>query len=120
MNSSIRLLSSAVICSSSDAEDFTCSAAAPVWLAVRPNPAPPGEKIELVYLGLIPEARGRGLGSRLLRHGLRQIHQRTESTVSLAVDEQNTPAIQLYKQQGFRRVMRRMAMIRSLADARKS
>jgi len=84
------------------------------------NPAPPGEKIELVYLGLIPEARGRGLGSRLLRHGLRQIHQRTESTVSLAVDEQNTPAIQLYKQQGFRRVMRRMAMIRSLADARKS
>jgi ribosomal protein S18 acetylase RimI-like enzyme len=84
------------------------------------NPAPPGEKIELVYLGLIPEARGRGLAVRLLRHGLGQIHQRTELTVSLAVDEQNAPAIHLYQKEGFQRVTRRVAMIRSLREARKS
>lgn len=78
------------------------------------NPAPAQRSIELVYLGLAPIARGRGLGRQLLRHGLQLASTRRERTISLAVDEQNTPAVKLYEREGFRPVIRRLAMIRSL------
>jgi ribosomal protein S18 acetylase RimI-like enzyme len=78
------------------------------------NPAPAHRSIELVYLGLAKAARGRALGTQLLRHGLAQLAGRRERTINLAVDDRNTPAIQLYHRSGFRPTMRRIALTRSL------
>jgi len=79
------------------------------------NPSSSSQSVELVYIGLAPSVRGRGLGSRLLRHGLARIAGRPERTMTLAVDEANSPAIQMYKREGFRRFLRRRALIRALA-----
>ena len=70
--------------------------------------------MELVYLGLAPGARGRGLGRQLLRHGLGLLHERRERSVTLAVDSRNTPALSLYESEGFRPAVQRAALIRSL------
>ena len=78
------------------------------------NPSPATNSIELVYLGLDPGARGQGVASRLLKHGLNLLAGRPERTVNLAVDERNTPALALYRTAGFRTTIRRLAMIRSL------
>jgi mycothiol synthase len=76
------------------------------------NPAPASNSIELVYLGLDPDVRGRGLAGRLLRHGMNLVAGRPERTINLAVDEQNAPALALYRAAGFRTTLRRLAMIR--------
>ncbi len=81
------------------------------------NPSTDGQMIELVYLGLAQPARGRALGTQLLRHGLTLLANRPERTITLAVDEGNTPAIALYRREGFRAVMRRAALIRPLKPA---
>jgi len=78
------------------------------------NPASTGDTIELVYTGLAPQARGHGIGRFLLREGLRLLHGREERSITLAVDEANRPALRLYESFGFRRVLRRLAMIRPL------
>ncbi|MCZ6835315.1 MAG: GNAT family N-acetyltransferase [Planctomycetota bacterium] len=78
------------------------------------NPAPASHAVELVYMGLAPNARGRGLGRRLLTHGLNALVGRREHNVTLAVDENNAPAQELYRRAGFRAVLRRRALIRSL------
>jgi ribosomal protein S18 acetylase RimI-like enzyme len=80
--------------------------------AVLLNPAADRNTIELVYLGLIKAARGRGLGAQLLRFALNLLANRRERTVHLAVDETNAPAMSLYRREGFRAVQRRRAMIR--------
>lgn len=81
------------------------------------NPFPAHRTIELVYLGLAPFARGRGLGRQLLRHGLALLRKRRERTLTLAVDERNTPALALYESEGLRPVVQRVALIRSLRGA---
>ncbi len=73
--------------------------------------------LELVYFGLVPEARGRGLGRTLLRHALDGLRERRESTVLLAVDDRNEPAHRLYREAGFRTRFRRIAYIHSLRNA---
>ena len=77
------------------------------------NPAAAHRGIELVYLGLAPEARGRGLGRMLLRFGLAQLVRRDERMINLAVDERNEPAMRLYRGEGFRLGLRRRALIRA-------
>lgn len=78
------------------------------------NPSPQHRSVELVYLGLTPRARGRGLGKLLLQHGFALLASREERRINLAVDEQNTPAIALYNSMGFARSQRRIALVRSL------
>ena len=91
-----------------------------LYLADRPqgalllNPAPTQKTVELVYMGLALPARGRGLGRNLLRHGLGLLASREEKTVTVAADEQNSPALALYRGEGFHSITRRVAMIRSL------
>ena len=46
--------------------------------------------------------RGRGLGSALLRHCLRELGRQGLSTASLTVTESNRPAMRLYEGYGFR------------------
>ena len=81
------------------------------------NPFPEQRTIELVYLGLAPVVRGRGFGRQLLRHALHLLHGRRERIVTLAVDENNAPALQIYREAGFRSELRRVALIRSLRSS---
>lgn len=73
-----------------------------------------GASVELVYLGLVPEARGRGLGALLLDRALRLVRGRSERSMVLAVDERNAPAMRLYERAGFRPSLRRVAFIQPL------
>lgn len=69
---------------------------------------------ELVYIGLSPEARGKGWGRVLLEHGTTIASREKLSTLSLAVDLANTPAMKLYDALGFIPTGRRRAVIRSI------
>ena len=68
------------------------------------NLSPDGRGCELVYFGLAPEARGRGVGAVLLDAGLEAVARSGASSVSLAVDARNMPAKKLYESRGFRRI----------------
>lgn len=71
-----------------------------------------GTTIELVYLGLAPEARGRGLGRALLTFGLSALDDDPARNIVLAVDRANLPASGLYRRLGFRFALRRIALVR--------
>ena len=62
-----------------------------------------GDAVEIFYLGVTPEHRRQGWGSRLLRELLRTTGDRPVSTF---VDARNLPAIALYDRFGFREEMR--------------
>lgn len=68
--------------------------------------------VELVYFGLAPELRGRGLGSRLLAFGLAGVRGTDAAEIACAVDTRNTPAMRLYRRAGFRPFAKRAAMVR--------
>jgi ribosomal protein S18 acetylase RimI-like enzyme len=55
---------------------------------------------EVVYLGLTPPARGRGLGRVVLQHAL-ELAQTHVPRLELAVDCRNRPATRLYQSAGF-------------------
>lgn len=59
---------------------------------------------EVVYMGIIPEARGRGTGRAMLLCGLHEAREAGRDSVLLAVDSRNDPAIKLYRELGFRDV----------------
>lgn len=63
----------------------------------------PAERIwEVVYFGVTIEARGRGLGRRILAEGIRRARQSGVLELVLAVDVRNRPALKLYSDLGFR------------------
>ncbi len=64
---------------------------------------------EVVYIGVTPEARGRGLGDALLSVALDVCDRDGQADLTLAVDSDNTPANRLYERWGFREVSRRQA-----------
>lgn len=82
---------------------------------VSPSLAAP--ELELVYLGLAPAARGRGLAKVLLDHALHQAAGRRERRICLAVDRANPRAVELYRGAGFDRVASRLAFIRRIEGA---
>lgn len=81
------------------------------------NRCPSQGHTELVYLGLSPALRGRGVAQRLLALGFSALAARTERVVTCAVDERNDPARRLYEQHGFRTFARRVAVIRPVNGA---
>lgn len=62
---------------------------------------PAANQCELVYMGLIPEARGQGLSGQIVEQAKRLARERGCPRVVLAVDLQNAPALRLYAHQGF-------------------
>lgn len=70
-----------------------------------------GHSIELVYLGLAPEVRGRGLAAHLLWQGFHAARLRGIDEMTCAVDERNVPAIGLYGRSGMFDVARRVALV---------
>lgn len=69
---------------------------------------------ELVYLGLGPGLRGRGLAMPLLRLGLGRLGGAVRE-VRCAVDERNGPAMRLYARAGFAAVGSRAAWVVALS-----
>jgi len=63
---------------------------------------------ELVYLGVAPEARCRGLGRTLLARAIRDTARMGLRRIGLAVDVTNTPAMRLYATAHFHETHRRL------------
>jgi len=80
------------------------------------NLASHGAVMELVYLGVAPGWRGRGVGRKLLAHGLGLASQYGATSMALAVDRINKPALHLYRSMHFTSTSRRQAMIYVLDD----
>jgi ribosomal protein S18 acetylase RimI-like enzyme len=55
----------------------------------------------VAYLGVVPEARGRGLGMELIARALREAWAAGVRSVTLSVDARNRPAWKLYQAAGF-------------------
>mgnify|MGYP002622903306 CR=1 FL=1 len=64
---------------------------------------------ELVYMGLVTEARGRGLGEVLLGDAISRVQKHARETLFLAVDDRNIYAKALYDRCGFIEVSRKVA-----------
>ena len=56
---------------------------------------------ELLYMGLLPAARGRGWGLEIVRHAQWLSGQASRSRMVLAVDAANEPALRIYAAAGF-------------------
>ncbi len=62
---------------------------------------PAANQCELVYMGLVPEARGQGLSQAIVRHAQELARQQRRPRLVLAVDLENQPALKLYDRNGF-------------------
>ena len=72
---------------------------------------------ELVYMGLLPEYRGRGWGTSLVRQAQWLTGQARRARLVLAVDASNGPAIGSYSEAGFLAWDRRTVLLRVLTRA---
>jgi ribosomal protein S18 acetylase RimI-like enzyme len=79
------------------------------------NPNAEQEAIELVYLGLGLEARGKQWGRKVLSHGICVARRhRPTFEVACAVDDRNVPARKLYDSLGFREAGHRVGWVKAL------
>jgi ribosomal protein S18 acetylase RimI-like enzyme len=62
---------------------------------------------DLSYIGVVPEARGRGFGRQLTGRALTAARAAGAAQLTLAVDTRNEPARKLYHDLGFRPYDRR-------------
>jgi ribosomal protein S18 acetylase RimI-like enzyme len=94
----------------------------PIDAGGRPEPiavlllakVPQAGSVELVYLGLVPEARGRRLGDLLVRHALAAVAAAGLGRLTLAVDSRNVPALKVYYRNGLAKVGSKVATLRDL------
>jgi ribosomal protein S18 acetylase RimI-like enzyme len=70
--------------------------------------------LELVYVGIIPRHRRKGLGDHLVRHALHAAATIGCTRLSLAVDADNLPALKLYWRHGLQAIGRKLALLRDL------
>jgi len=75
---------------------------------------PQDKQFELLYMGLIPEARGRCRGIDVTRYALWQTAQAGRQRIVLGVDAANAPAIRMYKRAGFTQWDRQKVMLKRL------
>lgn len=80
------------------------------------NGIPQQAAMEIVYVGVAPTFRGRGVGDALLSRALSLAGAAGATLLTLAVDERNVPARRLYNRWGFRSVLVREAWIASPGD----
>ncbi len=73
-----------------------------------------GGVIELVYMGLVPQARGRGLGRAVLDRAIGIAREFGADRMIMAVDLQNGPARRLYQDAGFTSLLIETVWVRSL------
>jgi ribosomal-protein-alanine N-acetyltransferase len=65
------------------------------------------DEAEILTLGTLPEFRGKGIASQLLKTGLEKLKAEGVKTVFLEVGSQNFPAKRLYIANGFEEIGRR-------------
>jgi ribosomal protein S18 acetylase RimI-like enzyme len=65
------------------------------------NDHPDHEQLELVYMGIVPTARGEGFGRHVTQHAITTAKRLGRRRVVLAVDALNRPAIDAYSAAGF-------------------
>jgi ribosomal protein S18 acetylase RimI-like enzyme len=68
--------------------------------------------VEIVYLGVAPAFRRRGVGRALVQRGIGLAASDGAATLLVAVDERNLAARRLYARFGFRPLLRRCALLR--------
>lgn len=78
------------------------------------------DEIELSYLGLVPSARGRGLGRELVTFAVAESRGRGASSLTVSVDSRNNPALQLYRHFGFVEVDCRVVWLTHFSCSTKS
>ncbi|MDZ4688340.1 MAG: GNAT family N-acetyltransferase [Planctomycetaceae bacterium] len=74
---------------------------------------PEQDAVELVYFGVVPDFRGRGLGRVLLIDALHAAAARGRAVLFLAVDAKNRYANAIYSELAFGELARRRALFRS-------
>jgi ribosomal protein S18 acetylase RimI-like enzyme len=79
---------------------------------------PEQQQMELVYMGLVPGARGSGWGQVLARHAQWLTRQAGRHRIILAVDAANGPAVANYAKSGFVPCAQRHVYLRVYDDAR--
>lgn len=72
---------------------------------------PANHSVELVYLGIASNARGMGLGRRVLDYGISRLQGLDAREITCAVDTRNTPAIAVYESLGFQRFDSRIGYV---------
>ncbi len=82
------------------------------------SPSPEQDSLELVYMGLGPDLRGRGLGAKILRAAIAGAQRCGLRDISCAVDNRNEPARALYAKLGFSEFARRIAFVQSTRPPR--
>lgn len=73
---------------------------------------------ELMYMGLLPQARGHGWGEQIARYALWLSGQARVERVVLAVDAINAPARRMYENAGFIEWDRRTVFVRFLGGSK--
>jgi ribosomal protein S18 acetylase RimI-like enzyme len=68
-----------------------------------------GPVLELVYMGVMPAWRRRGVGTLLLRRALARCREVGAKEITVVVDVRNTPARRLYERFAFTTVAQREA-----------
>jgi len=81
--------------------------------AILLNPNPEQSAVELVYMGIAPELRGKGFARKALHHAMSFCAARDELAITCAVDTRNAPARALYEKDGFVRMHTRLALVRA-------
>lgn len=74
----------------------------PVGVLLVTNPSD-CDAWEIAYVGVVPEARRRGIGVQLVLKAVREAQAADVAQLSLSVDARSRPAIALYRQLGFER-----------------
>ena len=79
---------------------------------------PEGNSYEVAYVAVVPSHRGKALGRKTMEKGLSEVALRSaESTLTLAVDEANIPAVSIYHELGFTVTERKRVYFSLLATA---
>jgi ribosomal protein S18 acetylase RimI-like enzyme len=72
---------------------------------------------ELVYIGVVPEARGNGWGKAAVQEALWRAKEAGRERLVLAVDEANRPALAMYARAGFEAWNRRAVFLRTGSES---
>jgi len=80
------------------------------------NRVPEQDAVELVYIGLGPDLRGKGVAGVLLDEAVRYASSVRAGRLTCAVDRANAPALRLYASRRFEPFASRAAFVRSLRD----
>jgi mycothiol synthase len=98
-------------------EDFAEMSAGATWHLARRDgfavgavilsPSAAENELELAYLGVVPGARRRGFGGTLVAFSCSEARRRGANAITVSVDSRNSPALELYRRNGFVETARR-------------